>query len=197
MYSCVKPSVHGPTVSLVIEVPQAGYTKTMMLSYRINASRKSRKGLGRKRLLNRSSFNSLLYTMHTLFETRLISISIARNPREVYDFVSNPANLPRWASGIGTSIANVNGGWIAQTPQGPVKVRFAPRNDLGVLDHYVTLPTGVKIYIPLRVIPNGIGSELQFTLFRQPDMTDRKFQEDAEWVLRDLTKLKEALEKNP
>jgi hypothetical protein len=44
-------------------------------------------------------------------------------------------------------------------------------------------------------VPNGSGSELTFTLFRQPAMTDQKFQEDAEWVLRDLTKLKAVLEK--
>jgi hypothetical protein len=132
--------------------------------------------------------------MPPLFETRLISISIARDPQEVYGFVSDPANLTRWASGIGTSIKNINGEWVAETPNGPVKVRFAPRNGLGVLDHYVTLSTGAVIYVPLRVIPNGSGSELQFTLFRLPDMTEQKFREDAEWVLRDLTKLKDILE---
>jgi uncharacterized protein YndB with AHSA1/START domain len=130
------------------------------------------------------------------FETRLISISIARSPQEVYDFVADPKNLPRWASGLGTSIAKVNGQWVAQTPQGPVKVRFAPPNGLGVLDHYVTLPTGRETYVPLRVIPNNTGSELTFTLFRQPGMADQKFLEDAEWVLKDLTKLKEILEQD-
>jgi hypothetical protein len=132
--------------------------------------------------------------MPPLFETHLISISIARDPREVYDFVSNPANLPRWASGLGTSIKNISGEWVAETPNGPVKVRFAPRNDLGVLDHYVTVAPGVVVYVPMRVVPNGSGTELTFTLFRQPDMTDQKFQEDADWVLRDLTKLKNILE---
>ena len=132
--------------------------------------------------------------MPPLLETRLISISIARDPRDVYDFVSNPVNLPRWASGIGASIKNINGEWVADAPNGPVKVRFVPRNDLGVLDHYVTVAPGVEVYVPLRVIPNGSGSELTFTLFRQPDMTDQKFKEDAEWVLRDVTKLKEILE---
>jgi len=132
--------------------------------------------------------------MPSLHVTRIISVSIDRPSREVYDFVSNPANLPRWASGIGASIEQVKGEWVAQTPNGPVEVRFAPRNNLGVLDHYVTLPTGAVIYVPLRVIPNGSGSELTFTLFRQPDMTDQKFQEDAEWVLRDLTKLRDILE---
>jgi hypothetical protein len=81
------------------------------------------------------------------FERRHISISIARSPQEVYDFVADPKNLPQWASGLGTSIAKVNGQWVAQTPQGPVKVRFAPSNGLGVLDHYVTLPTGAEIYV--------------------------------------------------
>ena len=132
--------------------------------------------------------------MPLLFETRLISISITRDQQEVYGFVANPANLPRWASGLGTSIKNVDGKWIANTQNGPIEIRFAPRNDLGVLDHYVTLPTGAVIYVPLRVIPNGSGSELTLTLFRQPDMTDQKFREDAEWVLRDLTKLKDILE---
>ena len=134
--------------------------------------------------------------MPPLHETRFISISIARDPREVYDFVSNPASLPRWASGLGTSIKNVDGRWIADAPNGPIEVRFAPRNDLGVLDHYVTLAPGVVVYVPMRVVPNGSGSELTFTLFRQPDMTDQKFKEDAEWVLRDLTKLKDILEQD-
>ena len=132
--------------------------------------------------------------MSPLFESRQISVSIARSPREVYAFVSNPANLPRWASGIGSSIEQIKGEWLAQTPNGPVKVRFAPRNDLGVLDHYVTVAPGVEIYIPMRVVPNGSGSELIFTLFRQPDMTDEKFREDADWVLRDLTRLKDIFE---
>jgi len=127
--------------------------------------------------------------MLPLLGTRIISISIARDPRDVYDFVSNPVNLPRWASGIGASIKNINGEWVADAPNGPVKVRFVPRNDLGVLDHYVTVAPDVEVYVPLRVIPNGSGSELTFTLFRQPDMTDQKFKEDADWVLRDLNRL--------
>jgi len=132
--------------------------------------------------------------MSPLLESHLISISIARDPHEVYDFVSNPANLPHWASGLGTSIKYVDGKWLSDTPNGPIVIRFAPRNDFGVLDHYVTIAPGVDVYVPMRVVPNGSGSELTFTLFRQPDMTDQKFKEDAEWVLRDLKKLKDILE---
>lgn len=130
-------------------------------------------------------------------ESQTISISIERSPKDVYEFVSNPSNLPRWASGLGTSIENINGEWIVSAPQGPVKFRFVERNDLGVLDHYVSLTPGVEIYIPMRVVANGAGSELIFTLFRQPDMSDAKFQEDAKWVQRDLNVLKKLLEAEP
>jgi hypothetical protein len=61
---------------------------------------------------------------------------------------------------------------VADTPEGPVKIRFTERNDFGILDHHVVVRPGVDIYIPMRVIANGTGSEVIFTLFRLPDMTD-------------------------
>ena len=75
-----------------------------------------------------------------------------------------------------------------------MKVRFTERNGFGVLDHYVIPEPGPKIYIPMRVISNGTGSEVLFTLFRLSEMSDEKFAEDAEWVKRDLNALKILLE---
>jgi hypothetical protein len=71
---------------------------------------------------------------------------------------------------------------------------FSERNEFGILDHWVNLKPGMQVDIPMRVIPNGIGSELIFTLFRLPDMSDEQFSADAEWVMRDLTSLKNMLE---
>jgi hypothetical protein len=132
--------------------------------------------------------------MAGILETRNLSVTINRRPREVYDFASAPENLPKWATGTGKSIKKVNGEWIVATPQGPMKVRFTERNDFGVLDHYVIPGPGAEIYIPMRVVANGTGSELIFTLFRLPDMSDEKYAEDAEWVMRDLNALKKLLE---
>jgi hypothetical protein len=132
--------------------------------------------------------------MAGIFETRNLSVSINRRPREVYDFASVPENFPKWASGLGKSIRKVNDEWVAETPQGPIKVRFTERNDFGVLDHYVIPKPGMELYIPMRVIANGAGSELIFTLFRLADMSDEKYAEDAEWVMRDLNALKQLLE---
>ncbi len=132
--------------------------------------------------------------MATMHQSRNLSVQIGRNPRDVYNFTSVPENFPRWASGLGKSLKRKNGEWIAETPQGPIKVRFTERNEFGILDHYVIPESGVEIYIPMRVIPNGSGSELIFTLFRLSDVSDEKFAADAEWVMRDLTALKNLLE---
>jgi len=51
---------------------------------------------------------------------------------------------------------------------GRMKVKIAEKNQFGVLDHDVTLPSGVKVYNPMRVFPNNDGSELVFTLYRRP-----------------------------
>jgi len=75
-----------------------------------------------------------------------------------------------------------------------MNLRFAERNDLGVLDHYVSPTPGVEVYVPMRVLPNGSGSELFFTLFQLPGMSDGKFAEDAGLVTRDLETLKAMLD---
>lgn len=132
--------------------------------------------------------------MKTFPAVRHISVSIDRPPEEVYAFAAEPANLPRWARGLSGSIEYVNGEWIADSPIGKVKVRFVERNALGVLDHDVTLVSGVSVHNPLRVVANGGGSELVFTLFRRQDVSDEDFAADARAVERDLAALKRLLE---
>ena len=133
--------------------------------------------------------------MASTFESRTLSITIARHSRKVYEFVSNPENLPRWAAGLCKSVRKSDSGWIADTPQGPMQIRFAEKNDLGMLDHYVTPAQGVEVYVPMRVVPNGSGSEVIFTLFKTPKMSDKQFAEDVGMVQRDLKTLKSVLEK--
>ncbi|MFM0156374.1 SRPBCC family protein [Paraburkholderia sediminicola] len=127
-------------------------------------------------------------------QAQIISAHIARDWRDVYAFTSPPEAFPIWASGLGKPLSHEGTKWIFEGSEGPVTVRFSAINDYGVLDHYVLLPDGNEIYIPLRVIANGSGSDVQFTLFRVPGMTDEKFAADAQWVERDLAKLKALLE---
>jgi hypothetical protein len=48
----------------------------------------------------------------------------------------------------------------------------------------------------MRVLPNGSGSEVIFTILRSPEMSDEKFAEDIGLVERDLRTLKNLLERN-
>lgn len=128
-------------------------------------------------------------------DARHVSVVINRSPREVYDFASKPENLPRWARGLAGSIEKVGGEWIARSPMGTVRVRFIERNAFGVLDHDVTLESGVSVHNPMRVVARDGGrSEVIFTLFRRPDVSDAEFEADAGAVEKDLHALKELLE---
>ena len=125
-----------------------------------------------------------------------ISIYIARRPADVYDFASDPRNLPRWAAGLARSEVRRDGDeWIADAPLGKVRVKFAPPNSFGVMDHDVTLESGVTIHNSMRVVPNGEGSEFVFTLIRQPGMSDGQYAEDKAAVENDLKTLKDLLER--
>ena len=131
-------------------------------------------------------------------EVRHISVTIRRDWQAVYDYACIPEHFPAWASGLGSGLRRdedaTNETFIVAAPEGEARVRFSPRNDHGVLDHWVTLPDGQTVYIPLRVIANGDGTEVTLTLIRQPQMSDADFARDADWVLRDLQRLKTLLE---
>jgi hypothetical protein len=135
--------------------------------------------------------------MDGMLEVRNISVSIPRSPKDVYTFTSNGENLPRWATGLGKTVRSVDGEWIADGPLGHIKIRFAAPNELGVLDHDVVLESGASVHNPMRVVPNGSGSTVIFTLIRLPGVSEQKFAEDAKWVEKDLTMLKGLLENSP
>ena len=83
---------------------------------------------------------------------------------------------------------------FTESPLGGVTITFAPRNDFGVLDHDVTLTTGETVYNPLRVIRDGDGCEVVFTIRQRPEMTDEDFKRDADAVAKDLATLKSLVE---
>ena len=127
--------------------------------------------------------------------SRHLGICIDRPARVVYEFAADPVNLPQWAAGLAGSTVEPEGDhWATESPMGRVELTFAPRNDLGVLDHDVRLPSGEVVSNPLRVIPDGDGCEVVFTLRKRPGMTEQELAADAEAVERDLATLKSVVE---
>lgn len=130
-----------------------------------------------------------------MFESRHISIRIHKPAAAVYAFTQDPQSFTLWAAGLASGLTKDGDQWIAHGPGGDVHVRFSPPNDHGVLDHWVTLPDATVLYMPLRVVANGEGSEVVMTLYRPPGMfDDAAFARDAAAVARDLAKLKALVE---
>ncbi len=127
-------------------------------------------------------------------EAKIVHTSIDRDWREVYAFMARPENMQRWASGLSSGLTREGDHWLAPGPLGNARVRFAPQNTFGVVDHLVTLEDGTEVNNALRVVPNGAGAEVMFTLLRQPGMSAEQFAGDAGWVAKDLATLKSIME---
>jgi hypothetical protein len=69
-------------------------------------------------------------------------------------------------------------------------------NSTGILDHEVTLPSGETVFNPMRVIGDGRGCEVVFTLRRRPGMGEEEIQRDAEAVSAELATLRRVLEQH-
>lgn len=140
-----------------------------------------------------------------LHNVRTLSVNVERHFDDVAMFLAEPLNFPIWATGLSEGLAPGTQGsgaapdeWIAKaapnSDEGTVFIRFSPPNEFGIADHWVRLPDGSIVYVPLRVVRNGAGTTVSLTLFQQPNMDDAQFDADAEWVQRDLVKLKMVLE---
>jgi hypothetical protein len=134
-------------------------------------------------------------TQTVTVESRTITARIDRPFDKVYEFLVDPTNWNQWAFGLGRNVRRSQDGWIADSDGGVAGVQFTARNSFGVVDHTVIRPSGQRVYIPMRLIANGSGCELLFTLFRESNMSDAQFASDAGFVQRDLNGLKRLLEK--
>ena len=126
---------------------------------------------------------------------RVLHLGIRVSFDEAYAFACRPESFPEWAAGLSKSLHRTAEGWVAQTPEGEAIVDFSEPNPYGVLDHRVRLPGRPIVSIPLRMVPNGQGTEVELMLFRQPGMDDDAFERDAAAVIADLQALKALLEK--
>jgi hypothetical protein len=129
-------------------------------------------------------------------KSKTLNISIKSDPKTVYEFISNLENLPKWAPSTFPSIKEVNGEWLVDTPHGQNKVMLTEKNNFGILDHSVKLVSGAEVYVPMRVLRNGTGSEVLLTIFQTTELTDEAFIQDIKMVERDLNHLKTIIEES-
>jgi len=122
--------------------------------------------------------------------SEVIHLSILAPPRDVIAFLVDVHNWVTWAPWIRSITRSSARGWRFETDAGPMNVRFVEQNALGVLDHEVTLQSGVSVTNAMRVLANGSGSELLMVLFQSPDASADQFERDLEAVRDDLARIK-------
>jgi hypothetical protein len=131
-----------------------------------------------------------------VFESVHVNITIDRSADDVYAFASDPRNLSSWAAGLAQrEVTLVDGVWVADSPMGRVTVEFASSNPFGVVDHRVTLPSGETVSNPMRVIPNGDGCDVVFTVQRRAGVSAEGFAADRQAVADDLATLREVMQR--
>ncbi|WP_405216881.1 SRPBCC family protein [Agrococcus sp. Ld7] len=128
-------------------------------------------------------------------QTLHLSVVVRREPQEVWAFARSDEHLPQWAAGLASgALQRVGDDLLVTSPMGLVRVRFVAANELGVLDHDVTLPDGSVTHNPMRVQRHPHGAEVVFSLRRQDGVTAEAFDADARAVAADLERLRSLLE---
>jgi hypothetical protein len=125
-----------------------------------------------------------------------ISVQIDYPYDLAYRFLADPANYSRWAAVDPDSYGPVgNGDWQGVTNFGGIRhFRFTPANPFGVLDHAVFEPGQTLLWTPMRAMPNEEGTELAFTFFQRPGMSEAEFVSAIEWITTDFLTLKSLLQ---
>jgi hypothetical protein len=80
------------------------------------------------------------------------------------------------------------------SPQGPVILTSNFVEDLGLLDHTVTLRDGTEVFVPYRVAPNHRGSELIMTNVKSPGDSMAEYEEQLAWMRTELDQARQHVE---
>jgi hypothetical protein len=114
------------------------------------------------------------------------AVSIDGRADDVFDFLADPANLPKWAVGFCRSIRRDGERWIVTTATGQVGIRYVTDRALGVIDFYISPGPGIEAAAFSRVLSNGHGAEYVFTQFQTPGMTDEVFDGQVQALVEEL-----------
>ena len=123
------------------------------------------------------------------------SVVIERAPAEVFAFVADGANWPRWAIHNVLAIQPTpDGDWAMDTPRGPGRLHLKPNAAFGILDHEFIDAREGRWQVPARVVPAGGGAVFMLTLVMPPGMTEQDFQAGMLLLDEELATLKRLLE---
>jgi hypothetical protein len=126
------------------------------------------------------------------------AVSIDAPATVVFDFVSDPYNLPQWAPGFARSVRPDGDDWIVTTDAGDRGVRIRVSRELGTVDFLAAgTPPGVEVGGYSRVIQNGEGSEYLFTLLYAEDLPEADVAAQRAIIAEELAAVRARCEAGP
>jgi len=137
-----------------------------------------------------------IQTFANNFDVQSIGINLRSNL--VYDFISNPENLPIWTN----AFTNVNGtSAIMVTPMGELEIKLetVASKSLGTIDWIMTMPDGSVGNAFSRVSKNGVTAIYSFVLLAPPvplEQLEGALSEQKLILADELKSLKQILEQN-
>lgn len=131
--------------------------------------------------------------------TTVVAETIDVPPDVVAQDLADPTTHPEWATEFfaGPVEPTSDGDFAATVPMmgGLVRLRVEAHPALGVVDLYLA-PEGAPFGppLPIRVVPNGDGADVLFTLARFPGTSDEAWARGIDSMRRELSRLRRRLE---
>ena len=132
--------------------------------------------------------------MKTISRSAIKAVDIQAPFERVFGFLANPINWPRYAVVNLRSVSPGEHGWFKMvTKFGHGEIRVNPVKELGIIDHDWRDPQA-NWTVPARIVGNGDGVTVMFTVFQPPIMTGEQFDQAMKEMDLEMNKLREVLE---
>ena len=142
-----------------------------------------------------SSGDSSRRVAMSTYRSATVHVAIDAPTATVVAFMSDMEQWKAWAPWGRSAVRTAPNAWELATDDATMKFRFAEPNAFGVLDHDVTLASGVTLTNSLRVTPNASGSDLVMVLLQWPHLSAEEFDRDVQAVTDDFARIKAAIER--
>ena len=114
------------------------------------------------------------------------TLVVQASPKDLFEFLAAPENLPKWAVKFCHAIRRRDERWwLVEGCMGELPVRYVSDPASGIIDSHLSTPDGEAV-VPTRVVPVGKGAAYVFTQFQSPGMPDQVFQGQVESLKEEL-----------
>ncbi len=136
------------------------------------------------------------------FETRTLTVTIDAPLQAVAEDLANPATHPAWATDFFASQATpLAGGEVrVDVPMmgGAARMMISADVDRGLIDIYIAPAEGpYGPPLPVRIIPNGDGVDVLWTLARLPGLPQRAWEAALASMEGELGRLRDRHQSRP